>query len=90
MCTAISFKTKAHYFGRNLDLECALRGDVVITPRCFPLSFRRMPALKTHLAIIGTAMIADGYPLYYDATNETGLSIAALNFPGNAHYKPEA
>ena len=21
MCTAISFKTKDHYFGRNLDLE---------------------------------------------------------------------
>jgi len=90
MCTAISFKTKAHYFGRNLDLECALKGDVVITPRSFPLSFRRMPVLKTHLAIIGTAMIADGYPLYYDATNETGLSIAALNFPGNAYYMPES
>ncbi|MBQ4266371.1 MAG: choloylglycine hydrolase [Clostridia bacterium] len=88
MCTAISFSTQSHYFGRNLDLDCALRGDVVITPRSFPLSFRCMPALKTHLAIIGTAMIADGYPLYYDATNETGLSIAALNFHGNARYLP--
>ncbi|MGH3703854.1 MAG: choloylglycine hydrolase, partial [Agromyces sp.] len=29
-------------------------------------------------------------PLYYDATNEKGLSMAGLNFPENADYKPEA
>jgi len=88
MCTAISFKTDEHYFGRNLDLEYSLDESVVVTPRRFPLVFRRMPALHTHLAMIGTAAIADGYPLYYDATNEAGLSIAALNFPGSAHYAP--
>ncbi|MGC2935956.1 linear amide C-N hydrolase, partial [Enterococcus faecium] len=27
------------------------------------------------------------YPLYYDATNEKGLSMAGLNFTGYADYK---
>ena len=33
-------------------------------------------------------MVIDDYPLYFDATNETGLSIAGLNFPDNAIYHP--
>jgi len=86
MCTAISFTSSDHYFGRNLDLEYSLDEAVVVTPRRFPLSFRCIPELDTHLAMIGVATVVNGYPLYYDATNEAGLSIAALNFPGNAHY----
>lgn len=89
MCTAVSFTAGDHFFGRNLDLECAYREAVVVTPRRFPLSFRCMPALNTHLAMIGAAAVEADYPLYYDATNETGLSIAALNFPGYAHYAPQ-
>ena len=44
--------------------------------------------MKQHFAIIGMAYVLADYPLYYDATNEKGLSIAALNFPNNAHYNP--
>lgn len=90
MCTAVSLSTKAHYFGRTLDLECSYRENVVVTPRRFPLPFRRMPAMPSHYALIGMATVADGYPLYYDATNEAGLSMAGLNFPGNAVYGPES
>lgn len=90
MCTALSYVTRSHYFGRNLDLECAFREAVVITPRRFPLAFRRMGEMKEHYAMIGMASVADGYPLYYDATNEHGLSMAGLNFPQNAYYPPEA
>ena len=90
MCTAISHTTRDHYFGRNLDLEYALDESVTIAPRRFPFAFRRMPAMKSHLAMIGVATTVDGYPLYYDATNEAGLSMAGLNFPDNAHYPPEA
>lgn len=86
MCTALSMAAGDHYFGRNLDLEHSYREEVVIMPRRFALTFKRMPAMSTHLAMIGVATIAQGYPLYYDATNETGLSIAALNFPSYAHY----
>lgn len=90
MCTALCFTTRDHYFGRNLDLEYALDEAVTVAPRRFPFAFRRMPTMKTHLAMIGVATTVDGYPLYYDATNEAGLSMAGLNFPGNAHYPPEA
>ncbi|WP_182113734.1 MULTISPECIES: choloylglycine hydrolase [unclassified Actinotalea] len=90
MCTATNYTTKNHYFGRNLDLELSYNETVTVTPRNFVFEFRRVPALESHHAIIGIATVAEGYPLYYDATNEAGLSMAGLNFPGNADYKPEA
>lgn len=86
MCTAISFKTKDHYFGRNLDLEFSYSEEVTITPRNFPFCFRKAKKISKHYAIIGMAIVVDNYPLYYDATNENGLSAAGLNFPGNAVY----
>lgn len=86
MCTAISFKTKHHYFGRNLDLERGYGECVTITPRHAPLSFRYLDALSTHYAMIGMAVVVDDYPLYFEATNEKGLSMAGLNFPGNTLY----
>ena len=33
MCTAVSYHTKDHYFGRNLDFECSYGESVTITPR---------------------------------------------------------
>lgn len=89
MCTSVSYKTKDHYFGRNLDYEFAYNQTVTVTPRNYPFKFRRMGEMKTHYAMIGMAYVQEGYPLYYDATNEKGLSIAGLNFPKNADYKPE-
>jgi len=86
MCTAISFRTKNHYFGRNLDLEYSYQETVTVTPKSFPLPFRHLHTLHTHYALIGMAYVKDDYPLYYDATNEKGLSMAGLNFPDNACY----
>lgn len=86
MCTAISYTPQAHYFGRNLDLEHVYKEEIVITPRRFPLSFRCGRTLPQHKAMIGVAYVADGYPLYYDAINESGLGIAGLNFVGNAAF----
>ena len=88
MCTAISYQTKDHYFGRNLDLAYSYQETVTITPRNYPFRFRKMPDMDTHYAMIGMAYVVESYPLYYDATNEKGLSIAGLNFPGNAVYRP--
>ncbi len=89
MCTAIAYKTKDHYFGRNLDYEFAYNQTVTVTPRNYPFTFRRTGEMKTHYAMIGMAYVQEDYPLYYDATNEKGLSIAGLNFPKNADYKSE-
>lgn len=90
MCTAVSFLSKDHYFGRNLDLEYSYIENIVITPRNFPLTFRHKPALQKHFALIGMAYVQNDYPLYYDATNEKGLSMAGLNFPHYAEYQPFA
>ncbi|MBQ9765362.1 MAG: choloylglycine hydrolase [Lachnospiraceae bacterium] len=87
MCTAITYKTKSHYFGRNLDLEYSYNESVTITPREYEIRFSEMGVLAKHYAIIGMAYVVDDYPLYYDATNEEGLSMAALNFVGNAIYR---
>lgn len=87
MCTAITFHSDSHYFGRNLDLEYHYNETVTITPRNYPLYFRKMPEITKHYAIIGVATVSQGYPLYYDATNECGLSIAGLNFPESAQYQ---
>ena len=88
MCTAAVYQTKDHYFGRNLDLEYSYQESITIAPRNYPFSFRKLPEMKTHYAIIGMAYVLEGYPLYYDATNEKGLSMAGLNFPGSAAYSP--
>lgn len=89
MCTAIGFKTKNnYYFGRTLDVCSSYGEQTVITPRNFALNLKAAGTLKTRRAVIGTACVADGTPLYFEAMNEDGLCMAGLNFPGNAVYHP--
>ncbi len=90
MCTAISYNASSHFFGRNLDLDCSYNESVVIAPRNFTFKMRCLEDITTHFAIIGMATVINGEPLYYEATNEKGLSMAGLNFPENADYKPKA
>ena len=86
MCTALNFTSQDNYFGRNLDLERGYGEEIVITPRSFLLRFRKAEPQQRHFAMIGAAVVADNFPLYFEATNEKGLSMAGLNFPRNAHY----
>lgn len=88
MCTAITYKTRDFYFGRNLDFEFTYDVEVCVTPRNFPIKFSRAEAPRQLHAMIGMAYVSGGYPLYYDAVNEKGLAMAGLNFPGNAFYAP--
>lgn len=87
MCTAISYTSGDFYFGRNLDLDITYGEKVTVMPRNFQFPMRCMPDLTEHYAVIGMAVISKGYPLFFDATNEKGLSVAGLNFPGNAFFK---
>ena len=87
MCTAVTYKSFNNYFGRNLDYEFSYDETVTITPRNYPINFRHMGKIESHYAMIGMAFVQEGYPLYYDATNEKGLSMAGLNFPRLADYK---
>lgn len=86
MCTCINLKTKDNYFGRNLDFECRFGEKVVITPRNYEFILKSEEKFKTKYAMIGMATVVKDYPLYAEASNEKGLSIAGLYFPGNAFY----
>ena len=86
MCMVATYKGKEHFFGRNLDLEVSFGQRVVVTPRDYEFRYRNGILDRGHYAMIGMALVSDDYPLYFEATNEKGLSIAGLNFPGNAHY----
>ena len=88
MCTAVSFRPKDHYFGRNLDLDVSLGEQIVVTPRNYVFDFRCVPPIRRHYAIIGMGILRKNYPLYYDGVNEKGLAMAGLNFPGYAVYQP--
>ena len=89
MCTGIAMKTRELYFGRNMDLEYSFNEKIAVTPRNYPLTFKKAEVQNPHAAIIGMASVVNGYPLYADAANEYGLCIAGLNFPDNAYYSPE-
>ena len=86
MCTAICYRSNSSFFGRNLDLHRGYGESVVITPRNYTIRMRCMHPPKTHYAMIGMATVVDDFPLYYEATNEMGVSMAGLNFPENAVY----
>lgn len=86
MCTCLHFKKKATYFGRNLDLEYRFGEQVAITPRNYSFQFKNGTAFTTKYALIGMASVVRACPLYAEASNEKGLSMAGLYFPGNACF----
>ena len=90
MCTCITYENGDFYFGRNLDLEYSFGERVVITPRNYPLTFKKEAAMDCHYSMIGMASVMGGYPMYAEAVNEKGLGMAGLNFPGNAFYPLES
>lgn len=88
MCTAISYRSQDHYFGRTLDLEFSYGEQVVITPRKKEFQLKNGTVFHNTYALIGMATVMGDYPLYYEAANEAGLAGAGLNFVGNAVYQP--
>ena len=84
MCTAVTFQNR--YFGRNLDYDHSFGEEVVLTPQDHLFVFPEGKVMRKHHAILGTALVQEGYPLYFDAMNEKGLAMAGLLFEGNAVY----
>ena len=85
MCTSIALNGSACY-GRNLDIEYDFGQRMVLMPRKFPVPLRKEKALADHYAMVGTASVCGGYPLFAEAANEKGVWIAGLKFQGNAYY----
>ncbi len=77
MCTCITYENGDFYFGRNLDLDCSFGEQVTITPRHFPLAFRRAGRQESHYAMIGMASANRTFPLYAEAVNEKGLAMGS-------------
>ncbi len=86
MCTAIKYKN--NFYGRNLDLEYELPWTkVIIMPKNYLLKFKSNDEnIDIKYSLIGMGMIANDYPLFYDAMNEKGLFMAGLYFKGYAKY----
>ena len=84
MCTAVIYDNR--YFGRNLDYDHSFGEEVILTGQKFPFAFPEGKPMGEHFAILGTALVQEGYPLYFDAMNEKGLAMAGLLFEGNAVY----
>lgn len=85
MCTGIRF-TDTHgnmFFGRNLDWGCGYGEQVFVTPRNYQRPYAFDGPARGGYALIGTAIEAEGIPLYFDCGNEKGLAVAGLNFPGD-------
>ncbi len=88
MCTCITYKSNDAYFGRNLDLESRFGEKAVITPRNYLFRLKNEEELRIKYGMVGMASVAGDYPLYAEAANEAGLSLAGLYFPGNARCFP--
>lgn len=86
MCTAIAYRGRSFCFGRNMDYEYGFGERIVIMPRNYKLTVSNGEVIFDRFAMIGTAVVDNEYPLYFDAMNEKGLCIAGLNFVGNAVY----
>lgn len=88
MCTGIRFTSAdgQMYFGRNLDWCQQFGQKVVVTPAGFKVDYAYLDAAPTKHAIIGMAVVLDGFPLYFDCGNSSGLACGGLNFPGYAQY----
>ena len=85
MCTAIA---KKRFFGRTLDVDTYYDQQLVLAPERLALHFGKKGTMKQHHAILGTACVKDGYPLFFDAMNGCGLCMAALDFPSPCRYFP--
>ncbi len=86
MCTAIATQGAHFYFGRNMDIERRFGECGVMAPRAFVFAFRNGKRMERHHAMIGTAAVVSGTPLFADACNEYGLCMAGLHFPRFAHW----
>lgn len=84
MCTSIWFENR--FFGRTLDWMESYGERVTVAPRNFRFDFRFEKIMESHFAIMGMAVVADDYPLFYEGMNEAGLGMAGLYFDEETVY----
>ena len=96
MCTSLTLPvangrvSPRRLFGRTLDLDTHFGEQITLTREDHPLLFGDAPPLKSHHPILGMAAVEEGYPLYAEAMNDHGLSVAGLRFAEEARYGERA
>lgn len=63
--------------------------SAVVSPRNYEFKFKEAESIKSHAAMVGMAIVAEGYPLYFEGMNEYGVGICGLNFSGFCEYNSE-
>ena len=88
MCCALIFSGgSSHFAGRNLDLEYSIECIFLETPKGTHLSrFEEQESFEIRHALRGLGQMRNSYPLYFDAVNDAGIYMAALNFTSYASY----
>lgn len=88
MCTGIRFSDADGnlYMGRNLDWTIDYGQKIFATQRGYKHPKFMDGSIEAKYACIGTAIVVEDCPLYFDVANEKGLGCAGLNFPGYATY----
>lgn len=91
MCTGIRFTDEdgSMFWGRNYDWNVSYGEKPMIMPRGYRLSRAFGDPYEAKHACIGTTIVRDGYPLYFDCGNDAGLAIGGLNFAGYACFEKE-
>lgn len=92
MCTSIRFTdTQGNlYLARNLDWNTRYGEKVVLTPAGYEISYSFIDDAPCLHNVLGMAVAAGNYPLYFDCGNDAGLAVAGLNHPGYARYSEAA
>lgn len=92
MCTSIRFTDKDGnlYLARNLDWNTRYGERVVLTPKGYKVALSYLDEAPARFNVMGMAVAAGNYPLYFDCGNDAGLAIAGLNHPGYATYTAQA
>ena len=90
MCTAIRFNGCGtdSYFGRNFDWTTSYGEGIVVVPNNYDVKSSFGSFDKVVHPCIGMGLVENDMPVYFDCSNDCGLSVATLNFKGYAAYEP--
>lgn len=91
MCTSLTLRTKDdhHLFARTMDFTLDLNQSIIITPRQYKWENISGETIIAKQAVVGMGIDYQGKVILADGLNESGMTCAALYFPGFASYSPK-
>lgn len=90
MCTSLTYQNSRgdHFLARTMDFAFELDGRPLFMPRNWTVA-GDAGEFTTKYGFVGAGRKL-GHEMVVDGVNEKGLGVAALYFPGNAHYEAHA